>query len=383
MRTRIAAFLTLLLLLSPVAALAAEQTPPPPAKLGPEAENFYRLHKEMNTLLGELARLQVKYRTADDEKQAEIRLQWKDLIAKGEKLEPKFIEAAEKAYAEAPNTDLHLAELLVKLLGQKVQQDEFELAAEIGKLLMENKCPEKHIANWAGIAAFAVSDFDAAEKYLGQAERDGYYDAPPHDDKLADTGQRCLPTLGHYRKAWETEKAIREREAKEDDLPRVLLKTSKGDIELELFENEAPNTVKNFIYLVQKGFYDGLTFHRVLAGFMAQGGDPMGNGKGGPRYSIACECYEPNHRLHFRGDLSMAHAGRDTGGSQFFLTFVPTPNLDGLHTVFGRVISGMDVLAKIQRRDPDAKDPPRPDKIIQATVVRKRAHEYVPKKMPE
>ncbi len=106
---------------------------------------------------------------------------------------------------------------------------------------------------------------------------------------------------------------------------------------------------------------------------MAQGGDPKGDGSGGPGYTIPCECYEPNHRLHFRGSLSMAkQEARDTGGSQFFLTFVPTTHLDGKHTVFGRVVEGMDVLTKLQRRDPSAAKPADADKIIEATVVRKR-----------
>ncbi len=171
----------------------------------------------------------------------------------------------------------------------------------------------------------------------------------------------------------------------------MLLKTSKGDIVLELFENEAPNTVANFISLVQSGFYKDVTFHRVLRGFMAQGGDPNGNGRGGPGYKIPCECYKPDHRLHFRGALSMAKEGaggsdgqgRDTGGSQFFLTFVPAASLDGNYTVFGRVIDGMDVLAKIRHRDPGDAEAPRPDKIIEAKVLRKRPHEYKPQKMPE
>ena len=165
----------------------------------------------------------------------------------------------------------------------------------------------------------------------------------------------------------------------------MLIKTNKGDIEVELFENEAPNTVANFITLVEKGFYNGLTFHRVLPAFMAQGGDPKGDGTGGPGYSIPDECNRPNHRLHFRGSLSMAKAARpDSGGSQFFITFVPTSHLDGKHTVFGRVIKGFDVLAKIQRRDPEDKgDIPDPDKIIEAKVLRKRPHEYAVKKTGE
>jgi cyclophilin family peptidyl-prolyl cis-trans isomerase len=148
---------------------------------------------------------------------------------------------------------------------------------------------------------------------------------------------------------------------------------------IELFENEAPNTTANFISLVEKGFYNGLKFHRVIPGFMAQGGCPRGDGTSGPGYTIDCETTAENHRKHFRGTLSMAHAGPNTGGSQFFLTFVPTPHLDGKHTVFGRVIEGMDVLAKIQRTEEVTRRGP-PDKIIKAEVIRKRDHDYVPKK---
>lgn len=366
----------------PMAAPAADEASSP-AKRGPQAQEFYRLQGELNGLLAELANLQVRYRTADEDKQAALKQQWDELMAKGRKLEPKLIEAAEKAYAEAPNTDKDVTAFLVKLLAQRVQRDDYEPAAEIGKLLMDNKCAEKHVANLAGIAAFATSDFDDAEKYLAAAEKEGYYQSPPKDDKLAQVGAFYLQAVGAYKEAWAKEKAVRDAEAKADDLPRVLLKTNKGDIVIELFENQAPNTVANFISLVKKGFYNGLTFHRVLAGFMAQGGDPTGNGTGGPGYSIACECYRPDYRHHFRGTLSMAHAGRDTGGSQFFLTFVPTPHLDGKHTAFGRVIEGMDVLAKLQRRDPGDAEAPRPDKIIEAKVLRKRPHEYVPRKMPE
>ena len=148
-----------------------------------------------------------------------------------------------------------------------------------------------------------------------------------------------------------------------------------------MYENEAPQAVGNFVSLVEKGFYDGLTFHRVLPGFMAQGGCPDGNGAGGPGYDIYCECHQDNHRKHFRGSLSMAHAGRDTGGSQFFLTFLRTPHLDGRHTVFGRVIDGMDVLAKLQRRDPSNPNAEKPDRIIKAEVIRKRDHVYAPTKV--
>ena len=112
---------------------------------------------------------------------------------------------------------------------------------------------------------------------------------------------------------------------------------------------------------------------------MAQGGDPTGTGTSGPGYTIDCECELPNARKHFLGSLSMAHAGKDTGGSQFFLTFRPTEHLDGRHTVFGRVIKGFDVLPKITRTEgPQAR--PTQDKIISAEIIRKRDHAYEPKK---
>lgn len=110
------------------------------------------------------------------------------------------------------------------------------------------------------------------------------------------------------------------------------------EIIIEFFDQEAPNTVANFEKLANEGFYNGLTFHRVIPGFVAQGGCPQGTGTGGPGYNIKCEI---NENKHERGVIAMAHAGRDTGGSQFYITYAPQPHLDGHHTVFGKVVSGM------------------------------------------
>ena len=123
-----------------------------------------------------------------------------------------------------------------------------------------------------------------------------------------------------------------------------------GDIVIELFDKEAPGTVQNFIDLINKGFYNGLTFHRVIPGFVAQGGCPNGNGTGGPGYTIKAELIG-NHHKHERGALSMAHRGPNTGGSQFFIVYEPQPHLDGVHTVFGKVIEGMDVVDGIHQGD--------------------------------
>jgi cyclophilin family peptidyl-prolyl cis-trans isomerase len=358
---------------------AASQTPPAPGTTPPAsppggaAAEFQRLFEDWKTVLKDLRQLKVRYQSAALAEQAQIQQQWNDLIAKGNELIDALQEAGLKAYAEAPNEDPQLMRFLVKLADDRIDHDDYLRARQITSVLLEHHCPEKQIYNAAAIAAYVLNDYDEAEKYFKLAKEAGV---------LSDYGKELEPTVAEYKELWAKEKAIREAEAKADDLPRVKLSTTKGDIVLELFENEAPETVGNFISLVEQGFYNGLTFHRVLKNFMAQGGDPKGDGSGGPGYHIYCECYRPDYRRHFQGSLSMAHAGRDTGGSQFFLTFRPTPHLNGKHTCFGRVIEGMEVLSKLQRRDPNASNPPAPDAIIKAEVLRKRDHAYQPHKVP-
>jgi peptidyl-prolyl cis-trans isomerase B (cyclophilin B) len=134
------------------------------------------------------------------------------------------------------------------------------------------------------------------------------------------------------------------------------LETSRGTIELELYADETPNTVANFEKLANAGFYDGTKFHRVIPNFMIQGGDPYSKsgkgpvGTGGPGYTIKCETQRNVHK-HIAGTLSMAHAGKDTGGSQFFICHGPQPHLDGKHTVFGQVTKGMEVVNAIKQND--------------------------------
>ena len=136
----------------------------------------------------------------------------------------------------------------------------------------------------------------------------------------------------------------------------AVMDTSRGTIELELYADEVPDTVANFEKLAGSGFYDGTTFHRVIANFMIQGGDPYSKsgkgpvGTGGPGYKIKCETQKNVHK-HVAGTLSMAHAGKDTGGSQFFICHTSQRHLDGVHTVFGQVTKGMDVVLAIKQND--------------------------------
>lgn len=333
---------------------------------------FEQILTDWRVLLGRLQDLQNEFATADDERKAAIRTEFAEAVKLGEKLEPELIRAAEQTLGTPGNARNEATQLLVAVLKAEVDADNYEEALRLGEVLCE-KTDDQRVAGLTGIAAFGACQFDTAEKRLKQAVEQG----PVSDERV----KAFLNDVPEYKRAWAKEQKIRAAEAEADDLPRVLLKTNKGDIEIELLENDAPMAVANFISLIEKGFYNGLVFHRVLPGFMAQGGCPEGTGTGGPGYNIPCECHKPEYRRHFRGSLSMAHAGRDTGGSQFFLTFLPISHLDGRHTVFGRVIDGMDILAKLQRRDPERPNQPKPDRILEAKALRKRDHAYEPTKV--
>jgi cyclophilin family peptidyl-prolyl cis-trans isomerase len=135
------------------------------------------------------------------------------------------------------------------------------------------------------------------------------------------------------------------------------IETEKGEMVFQLYADKAPNTVNNFVFLAREGFYDGIIFHRVIANFMVQGGDPTGKGSGGPGYRFADEIH-PSLKHDKAGVLSMANAGPGTNGSQFFITHVPTPWLDGKHTIFGLLIKGEDIFLSIPPRNPSAPEYP-------------------------
>ncbi len=359
------------------------QSPPaatrsPPAATAPAdpaaAADFEKAFTEFKTLLARIRSLQSKFQVSDPTAQPKVLEEFNGYVARCAALVPQLQFSAVRAY-EADPSNRTAADFLMVNLVDAVEQDRHWDGAWLAKILAAGGYHEKGFHNYAGIAEFGNQDFAASVKDLSKAL---------DEDVINKVGkEKCVPFAEDCVPLWEAEQAIRAAEAEADDLPRVKLTTTKGDIVLELFENEAPNSVANFINLVEKHFYDGLKFHRVLANFVAQGGDPKGDGTGGPGYTIECECFRPDARKHFAGSLSMAHAGRNTGGSQFFLTLMPTPGLNGKHTVFGRVIQGMDVLAGLQRIDPEKPDPyVQPDAIVKATVVRKRDHAYEPQTTP-
>lgn len=342
-----------------------------PADNAAPAEQFAAAKADWAKLQKDAQSVAIKFRSAkDDAERDELKKEYEAVVAKAPEILKQLRASAVAVYTAAPNKHADVSKTLVGLVADDVRRDDYEAALKIARLMIENKTDSYDVFNLAGVAAYGSDDFENAEAWLKIAEEKGTLDR---------NGHQCLTDAADARRRFAVEAKLREAEKKADDLPRVKVETDRGVMVIELYENEAPETVGNFVSLVEKGFYNGLTFHRVLPGFMAQGGDPDGTGGGGPGYQIYCECEKPLHRNHFRGTLSMAHAGKDTGGSQFFLTFRPTQHLDGRHTVFGRVIEGLDALAKIQRREPDSDITP--DKIVKAEVVRKRDHKYEPRKV--
>ena len=222
-----------------------------------------------------------------------------------------------------------------------------------------------------GCNAYFLNDFETAVQRLESVGKQRYSITGPTAfdyGELADEAKRTLDL-------WKKELELRAAEAKADDLPRVKLETAKGDIILELFENEAPNTVANFVDLVDKQFYDGTRFHNVVPGGVVQGGDPTSRdpdskevGGGGPGYCIADERNDGKYRRHFRGSVGLFVRGPDQGGSQFYMAMRPLAHADGKFTVFGRVLEGQEIIDKIEPKDV----------LTRATILRKRAHVYRP-----
>jgi cyclophilin family peptidyl-prolyl cis-trans isomerase len=221
-------------------------------------------------------------------------------------------------------------------------------------------------------ASYALQEFEQAVRYLESIEALTSELDPSLRNQLEDANQK-----------WQREVQLRDEEQTADDLPRVKFETSEGEFVVELFENQAPNTVANFISLVESKFYDGLSFHLTRPGQFAQAGCPIGDGSGNPGYKIANEIDPDKARHFFGGTLGMAHAGPDSAGSQFFITHQPNVSYDGTYVAFGRVIEGLDNVYKIRAADKTAEEPSPgvPSTIKSATLLRKRDHEYAPVKV--
>jgi cyclophilin family peptidyl-prolyl cis-trans isomerase len=363
------------LVAAPAAAQPAAAKPasrPEPAAVKAE---FDTARAAWDKILGEIAVLEAKYRQPGADKQA-VAADYEKKVAEVRAAADRLEQAALAVVTVEPKNP-QAREICGAVVASAIQNDDPDRGLVVATKLAESGAADDGISFMAATAAMILSRPDDAAAWLAKAKAAGL---------AADQAADLERALAQERPKITAELAKRQAEAAADDLPRVKLTTSAGDMVVELFENEAPNAVANFIALVEKGFYDGTPFHRVIGGFMAQGGDPTGTGTGGPGHAIACECDKPGARQHFLGSLSMAHAGKNTGGSQFFLTFRPTEHLDGKHTVFGRVIEGLDVLPRIRRTQDDegrSVAGVEPDRITKAVMVRKRNHPYEPVTLPD
>jgi cyclophilin family peptidyl-prolyl cis-trans isomerase len=350
--------------------------PPTAIKISPG--EWKKLTARRDELIKRVDELKKRFQGAEQAEQLKIREEVFKLADEFQTtIYPRLSVIAPKVYADDPS-NFDAGEMVLEAA---YQSNRYEDAVKTGEQLIAAGRKTALTLNLTGVSYFAMQDFGKAKAVLEEAQKAG--------ELIPQLGGRYLELCDDYEDLWKAELVIREQEAKAEgdaQLPRVTFKTSRGQIVLELFENEAPNTVANFISLVEGKKYDGVKFHRVIPGFMAQGGDPNtldsnpdNDGQGGPGYTIACECYREDARKHFRGSLSMAHAGKDTGGSQFFLTHLPTAHLNASveeergHTVFGRVVEGMNVVAALEVGDT----------IESATVTRKRTHPYQPETKAE
>jgi cyclophilin family peptidyl-prolyl cis-trans isomerase len=329
----------------------AAQEPPavsPPAEQTQSLEALLTQYKELD---GKLVAKQAEYDAAtDDNAKSDLRTEYLQLLNQQE-VQIGLIRKAAVSQLNANPSDVALQKTLLGVLMHEAQAGRDAEVLEAGDALISAGVSPKFMELAAGAERLSFSAKELLEELL-----------------------------------------LRQRDASAN-LPRVKFTTSKGVVEIELFEDQAPNTVANFLELVGSKFYDGVKFHRVLEGFMAQSGDPKGDGTGGPGYTIACECRTPEARRHFTGSLSMAkQTAPDTGGSQFFIVFdrnESVQRLDGQHTVFGRVISGQEIVNALTRTHETTLTGEQqiagvtPDTIISAEVVRKRDHEYKVKKVGE
>jgi len=343
------------------------------SRIGPKNKAFFDSLTAFKSVDGKIHTLMLEYQTAKPERKDQIQEEYDKLLVDAKQARNNLIDAAMDAFNEAPYYNFIVAEFCISLIQYENARDNFEVSFKLADAIIAH--PDGLSAQagdfyvMAADSAFGCMEFDKAEQWYAKA-----VSLNARLDREAMMRQRETP---EQKKLWAEELTIREKEAQADNNPRVLIRTNKGDITIELFEDNAPNTVANFISLVKRGFYKDIPFHRVLPGFMAQGGGECG-------YCIDCERLKKDlvQRKHFRGSISMARTGMpDTGGSQFFQMFQPKAYLNGEYTVFGRIIDGIDILADIQRIDPDDEViMVEPDRIIEMKVLRDRGRVYEPVK---
>ncbi len=351
----------------------------------PLSKEFQAKFEQWRLSLKEVLILKLEHKVCLEEEVAGVEKRYADTLLKGNEQLEELKAIAVRDFKEAPFASSAVFDFLTVTVGRDMVNDRFESANEICQMLLDAyQGPETDdfvgMFPTAGSNAFRANDFEHAFEYLSKAREKSL---------LTTEGEMLIDVAQDLQRLWKEELVLRQAEAEADDLPRVLIETTKGSFVIELFENEFPNTVANFINLVERGFYNGHKFFVVKNLFGIKTGCPIGDGTGTPNYLIRSEFLSGKVRNHFRGSVSMTNFGAaNTEGSQFSILLTPQPDMNGSSTVFGRVLTGIDVLSKLKKIEiePGKEVPPfSPDKIIKAEVVRKRPHAYIPEiiKVPQ
>lgn len=368
---------------------------------------FDEILTDWKAVLQKMMDLREEFRLPEttDARRQECQREFNDLRAEAQTMNQQLMEQAVLCILKYPKENMDLDAFIINVLREYRRLDLHDDALAICKTLLSQDIKSDEITEAIAYSALYANDFETAAKYGPKLK-----DLQWRRKSDFDYSQSPFKNLEYWQTEWKRELELRRQEERAADLPRVVLETTRGDIEIELFENQAPNTVANFIFLVEKGFYTNLDFHRVIHHEMAQGGGSelirtetnmdgtlkkRQNKNAGPGYTIPDEIHEQS-RKHFRGTVSMANAGPNTGGSQFFICYQPRREYDGKHTVFGRVVRGMDVVSFFLPRQPydpneqledeselenrvmEVPGCEMPDKILSAKVIRKRRHPYSP-----
>jgi cyclophilin family peptidyl-prolyl cis-trans isomerase len=362
----------------------AQQQARPPARTfidyEPESPGFREATQTFRDFAHRLVELEIRFHNSDaTEEKNRFREQWYELREQGFDLYQNMLDEALAEYLLDPAGKRSLAGILFGALKRNAESDIYEGMLPIALALQENDYPAPELNGLLALCCLANNEFELARAPLKKLLAGG---TPP--EGLVE----IYDNLDELAAAWQDELARRKRDAEGEPLPLARISTTKGTFVIELFENDAPQAVANFISLVERGFYRYSPFFMVLSNLMAQTGCPNADGSGGPGYFIPQESQELTPRRIFRGSVTLALLPDmpDSGGSQFMITFLPISLLEKQSRVFGRVISGMPNVAKLNRIDPGEKkeegEPPTvPDEIITVEILRKRDHDYEPTRL--
>lgn len=330
--------------------------------------------------------LTIQYQNADASEASALRRKHREQEVKARLQFRDLFEIALKIVQQSPESSDEATQFLLMATFYRFNNDKYELTGEAAEALIPVTKGGRGLPEIAGVSYWATNQYEKAMPFLEEAFGMGLLD---------EKNRAALPTVDLLKNAWEGERAKLAAEAAADDLPRVRLKTTRGDIVLELFENEAPNTVANFIRLVESGGYRNVPFYQVLSAQVALAGDtrvtPANLG-----FALPDENQSPEARRAFRGRIAMAKLPMPEGSefvtfpnsasSHFFITFRPIFNTSAEHTIFGRIVEGIEHFSALKRIDPnkekkEGEPEEMPDYILEAEVVRKRDHAYEPNRI--